>query len=24
VRTATLVDPDGNTLRLIGGFRVEY
>jgi len=24
VRLSTLVDPDGNTIRLIGGFRVEY
>lgn len=24
VRLATLADPDGNTIRLIGGFRVEY
>ncbi|BBY18807.1 VOC family protein [Mycolicibacterium litorale] len=24
VRLATLTDPDGNTLRLIGGFRVHY
>lgn len=24
VRLSTLTDPDGNTLRLIGGFRVEY
>ncbi|KUI27789.1 glyoxalase [Mycobacterium sp. IS-1496] len=24
VRLATLTDPDGNVLRLIGGFRVEY
>lgn len=24
VRLATLADPDGNVIRLIGGFRVEY
>jgi glyoxylase I family protein len=24
VRLSTLVDPDGNTIRLIGGFRVQY
>ncbi|WP_197376292.1 VOC family protein [Mycolicibacterium baixiangningiae] len=24
VRLATLTDPDGNVLRLIGGFRVDY
>lgn len=24
VRLSTLTDPDGNTIRLIGGFRVEY
>lgn len=24
VRLATLTDPDGNLLRLVGGFRVEY
>jgi glyoxylase I family protein len=24
VRLATLTDPDGNLIRLIGGFRVEY
>jgi glyoxylase I family protein len=24
VRLSTLTDPDGNTIRLIGGFRVQY
>lgn len=24
VRLSTLIDPDGNTIRLIGGFRVDY
>ena len=24
VRTSTVVDPDGNTVRFIGGFRVDY
>jgi glyoxylase I family protein len=24
VRLSTIVDPDGNTIRLIGGFRVDY
>ena len=24
VRLSTITDPDGNTIRLIGGFRVEY
>lgn len=24
VRLSTISDPDGNTIRLIGGFRVEY
>ncbi|TFV55797.1 VOC family protein [Mycobacterium sp. PS03-16] len=24
VQTATVTDPDGNTIRFIGGFRVEY
>ncbi|MEZ0049923.1 glyoxylase I family protein [Mycobacterium sp. MAA66] len=24
VRLSTIVDPDGNTIRLIGGFRVQY
>jgi glyoxylase I family protein len=24
VRTCTVVDPDGNTIRFIGGFRVDY
>ncbi len=24
VRLSTIIDPDGNTIRLIGGFRVQY
>ena len=24
VRLSTIVDPDGNVIRLIGGFRVDY
>ena len=24
VRTSTVTDPDGNTIRFIGGFRVDY